>query len=142
MKQSLTAPKSADGHNVVNTASVRLKKRMGLTLIEVLIATTLTLLMMLALAQGFKTLSDTVSAGRSRLTLSDQLRGISSLIRNDLEGLTVDSSNPQSSISGNGYFKYTTVRYRISQRRCSTIFPSEPLRNGSAQIDGATLMTS
>ena len=106
MKQSRTAPKSTDGQNVVNTASVRLKTRMGLTLIEVLIATTLTLLMMLALAQGFKTLSDTVSAGRSRLTLSDQLRGISSLIRNDLEGLTVDSSNPQSSISGNGYFKY------------------------------------
>lgn len=78
----------------------------GLTLIEVLIATTLTLLMMLALAQGFKSLSETVSAGRSRLTLSDQLRGISSLLRSDLSGLTVDSSNPQSSISANGYFKY------------------------------------
>ena len=61
---------------------------------------------MLALAQGFKTLSETVSAGRSRLTLSDQLRGISGLLRSDLNGLTVDSSNPQSSISANGYFKY------------------------------------
>ena len=78
----------------------------GLTLIEVLIATTLTLLMMLALAQGFKSLSETVSAGRSRLTLSDQLRGISSLLRSDLTGLTVDSSNPQSTLSANGYFKY------------------------------------
>ncbi len=78
----------------------------GLTLIEVMIATTLTLLLMLALAQGFKTLSETVSAGRSKLTLSDQLRGISTLLRSDLEGLTVDSSNPQSSLAGNGYFKY------------------------------------
>ncbi len=78
----------------------------GLTLIEVMIATTLTLLLMLALAQGFKTLSETVSAGRSKLTMSDQLRGISTLLRSDLEGLTVDSSNPQSSLASNGYFKY------------------------------------
>lgn len=106
MKLSLKARKSTDGTNVVIITSVCLRKRRGLTLIEVLIATTLTLLMMLALAQGFKTLSETVSAGRSKLTLSDQLRGVSSLLRNDLEGLTVDSSNPQSSISGNGYFKY------------------------------------
>ncbi len=81
-------------------------QRSGLTLIEVLIATTLTLLMMLALAQGFKSLSETVSAGRSRLGLSDQLRGISTLLRADLEGMTVDSSNPQSSLAGSGYFKY------------------------------------
>jgi hypothetical protein len=82
------------------------RNRSALTLIEVLIATTLTLLMMLALAQGFKSLSETVSAGRSRLTLSDQLRGISSLLRSDLDGMTVDSSCPQSSLSANGYFKY------------------------------------
>ena len=80
--------------------------RMGLTLIEVMIATTLTLLLMLALAQGFKTLSETVSAGRSKLALSDQLRGISSLLKSDLAGLTVDSSNPQPSNAAAGYFKY------------------------------------
>ena len=84
MKLSLKALKSTDGTNVVITASVRPRKRRGLTLIEVLIATTLTLLMMLALAQGFKTLSETVSAGRSKLTLSDQLRGVSSLLHNEL----------------------------------------------------------
>ena len=84
----------------------RMRHRLGLTLIEVLIATTLTLLLMLALAQGFKTLSETVSAGRSKITLSDQLRGISELLRTDLEGMTVDSTTPQSTLVGNGYFKY------------------------------------
>lgn len=86
--------------------TLKSSRRSGLTLIEVLIATTLTLLMMLALAQGFKSLSETVSAGRSRLGLSDQLRGISTLLRADLEGMTVDSSNPQSSLASSGYFKY------------------------------------
>jgi hypothetical protein len=92
---------------ICRTASTRTtNSRSGLTLIEVLIATTITLLMMLALAQGFKTLSESVSAGRSKLSLSDQLRGISSLLRNDLEGITVDSNNPQSSLARTGYFKY------------------------------------
>jgi len=80
--------------------------RVGLTLIEVMVATTLTLLLLLALAQGFKSLSETVSAGRSKLGLSDQLRGISSLLKSDLAGLTVNSSNPQPSMAATGYFKY------------------------------------
>ncbi len=84
----------------------QIRPRNGLTLIEVMIATTLTLLLMLALAQGFKSLSQTVSEGRSRLGLSDQLRGISSLLRKDLEGITVDSTNPQQYIAAAGYFKY------------------------------------
>ncbi len=80
--------------------------RVGLTLIEVLIATTLTLLMMLALAQGFKTMSDSITAGRARLTMADQLRGITGLLRNDLEGRTTNGSAPQSSLNANGYFMY------------------------------------
>jgi len=79
----------------------------GMTLIEVLIATALTLVIMLALAQGFKTLSDGVTAGRARLTGSDQLRGISSLLRADLSGMTVDIRQlPQTQQAANGYFEY------------------------------------
>lgn len=84
----------------------RIVRQNGLTLIEVMIATTLTLLMMLALAQGFKTLSDGITAGRSKLTLSDQLRGISTLFRSDLDGLTVDNEVPQKTGSASGYFMY------------------------------------
>ena len=81
-------------------------KSRGLTLIEVLIATTLTLLMMLALAQGFKALSDSVSEGRAKINLSDQLRGIVTLLRADLTQRTTDGSTPQSILARNGYFKY------------------------------------
>jgi hypothetical protein len=78
-----------------------------MTLIEVLIATALTLMIMLALAQGFKTTSQSISSGRARLTSSDQLRSISTLLRSDLLGLTVSTTvHPQSSKSANGYFVY------------------------------------
>ncbi len=89
-----------------NSCHCRFRRRSALTLIEVLIATTITLLMMLALAQGFKTLSQTISEGRSMLTLSDQLRGLSALLRSDLEGCTTTSDTPQSVLAAAGYFKY------------------------------------
>jgi|GEM_PF-567493 len=77
----------------------------GMTIIEVLIATAMTLLIMLALAQGFKTLSAGVTAGRARLTHSDQLRSLSSLLRSDLNGLTVNTNTlPQTTQFGSGYF--------------------------------------
>ncbi len=81
--------------------------RVGMTLIEVLIATALTLVIMLALAQGFKTLSQGVSAGRARLTGSDQLRGMSSLLRADLSGMTANIRQlPQTQQAANGYLEY------------------------------------
>lgn len=91
----------------VRDVKVFLTKRYGMTLIEVLIATALTMLIMLALAQGFKSLSQGVTAGRSRLTGSDQLRSIISLLRSDLQGLTVSTkTHPQSIQSSTGYFGY------------------------------------
>jgi hypothetical protein len=76
-----------------------------MTLIEVLIATAMTMLIMLALAQGFKTTSQSISSGRARLTGSDQLRSISTLLRSDLQGLTVSTQvHPQSVKSPTGYF--------------------------------------
>jgi hypothetical protein len=78
---------------------------LGMTLIEVLIATAMTMLIMLALAQGFKTTSQSISSGRARLTGSDQLRSISTLLRSDLQGLTVSTQvHPQSVKSPTGYF--------------------------------------
>lgn len=98
---AIAPPQNVQSDSVASQCS-----RRGLTLIEVMIATTLTLLMMLALAQGFKTLSEGITAGRSKLTLSDQLRGISTLFRGDLDGLTVDNQVPQKTGSASGYFMY------------------------------------
>ncbi len=109
--------------------------RKGLTLIEVLIATTLTLLLMLALAQGFKTLSDGVTQGRSKIHLSDQLRGIMLLLKSDLSSMTTDASSPQSHLEGPGYFKYfdggltdltAILANRVSVGDVSAVTPVDP----------------
>ena len=86
---------------------VRRTSRTGMTMIEVLIATAMTLMIMLALAQMFKMTSEGISAGRARLTGSDQLRSVTSLLRFDLQGLTVSTTtHPQSTKSPLGYFMY------------------------------------
>lgn len=82
------------------------KHRSAFSLVEVLIATVLTLLMMAALAQGFKRLSDAMRDGRSRLTLVDQLRGVTAIIRQDLENCTVRPIPPLEQSNGAGYFEY------------------------------------
>lgn len=81
------------------------RRRDGFTLIEALIAITMTLIIMLALSQAFKTLSYDISQGRARLALSDQLRGVSEVLRNDLSGLTVQV-DPMSQSAKSGYFLY------------------------------------
>ncbi len=79
--------------------------RAGFTLIEALIAVTITLIMMLALSQGFALMSESISEGRSKLTLSDQLRGISSMLREDLDGMTA-GGDPMSESCRSGYLEY------------------------------------
>lgn len=94
-------------HSLPRSRPPKSRGRLGMTLIEILVATALTLVIMLALAQGFKTLSQGVTAGRARLTGSDQLRGISSLLRADLSGMTANTRQvPQSQQAANGYFEY------------------------------------
>lgn len=98
-------PDTATQHVASEPPSPTRRLRSGMTIIEVLIATAMTLLIMLALAQGFKTLSDGVTAGRARLTHSDQLRGMSGLLKSDLNGLTVTTNTlPQTQQSASGYF--------------------------------------
>jgi hypothetical protein len=92
-------------HRLPNRHLVALTNRPAFTLVEALIAVTMTLVIMLALAQGFKQVSSDISEGRARLTLSDQLRGVSELLRNDLAGVTV-VCDPQTKETKNGYFLY------------------------------------
>lgn len=90
----------------MHSKSLNRLNRRGLTILEVMIATTLTMLILLALTASFKRLSDAVTMGRTRITLSDQLRGIVQLLNKDLEMRTVGGKTPESFGSGNGYFKY------------------------------------
>ncbi len=79
---------------------------LAFTLVELLIAMTITLMLMAALAKSFAVIGNSIKDGRSKVTLSSQLRGISFRVRTDLRSRTVDVKPPISSQSGKGYFTY------------------------------------
>lgn len=78
----------------------------GLTLVEVLIATTITILMLAALAEGFKRIGDSIADNRAGLEVSNRLRGISLRLKEDLESVTVPLNPPLDTMGGQGYFEY------------------------------------
>lgn len=86
--------------------SQRSRLRQGFTLIEVLIATAVTLLMMVALAKIFKDIGSSMKQGRATLELNNRLRDVSHRIRRDLQNLTATPNPPANAASGTGYLKY------------------------------------
>ncbi len=86
--------------------SNRLRKQRGFTLLEVLVATAITLVMMISLAQVFKVIGDSMKQGRAALQINNTLRSIAYRIRNDLNNLTVRLDPPTDSSNGTGYFAY------------------------------------
>ena len=79
--------------------------RSGMTLIEMLIATTITLIIMGIVAQLFSVLGRSVSDNRTATTMSEQLRGVAQMLRKDLAGLTVATLPPVRPESDSGYLE-------------------------------------
>ncbi len=79
--------------------------RGGFTLVEVLVATVVTLLMMVSLAQVFKLIGDSMKQGRAALELNSRLRNVAYRIQLDLNNCTVTPRPGSESVSGAGYFK-------------------------------------
>ncbi len=85
--------------------STRTSKR-GFTLVELLIAMAITLLLMAGLAKAFAMIGNSMKEGRSKLTLSGKLRGLSFRLRSDLRSRTVQASPPIRATDDQGYFMY------------------------------------
>lgn len=79
--------------------------RSGLTLVEIMIALTMTLVVLGAMAQAFSFVSREISNGRAILEMSNRLRNVQQLIRTDLAGVTVDI-RPHTENTPQGYFEY------------------------------------
>ncbi|MFM8579493.1 MAG: type II secretion system protein J [Planctomycetaceae bacterium] len=79
--------------------------RAGMTLVEMLVATTATLILMAAIAQVFAVFGSTVSGSRSVLDLDGRLRNVAWRLRSDLTGATARTLPPLSPDSGEGYFE-------------------------------------
>ena len=87
-------------------ASVLGRLRRGYTLVEVLIATTLALMLMAAVARMFGQLGTSVNNSRATLEMSEKLRAAAERLRMDLGGLTVTTLPPRRVENNDGYFEY------------------------------------
>ena len=82
-----------------------LAERRGMTLVEMLVATTCTLILMGAIAQVFGAFGNAVSDSRSMIELDNRLRTVSWRLRNDLAGATARTLPPLEVEAGEGYFE-------------------------------------
>jgi type II secretory pathway pseudopilin PulG len=107
----------------------------GFTLLEVLIATAVTLLLMLGLAQIFRVLGDSITKGRASLELNNRLRNVIHRIRTDLESVTVNPIPPIKHGSAQGYLKY------YDGPATDFSFATNPLLNRFGDLDDIFMAT-
>ncbi len=101
------------------------RRRGGFTLLEVMIATAVTLLMMVALAQIFKVIGDSMKQGRAVLELNNRLRSVVYRIRSDLDNLTAIPEPPADPATATGYLQifdgsltdYSTAQFSLAHSR-------------------------
>jgi len=76
------------------------------TVLEVLIAITLSLLLMLSLTRAFKYLADRIKENRVQVELSNRLRSVNQIIQDDLKKMTVLMGSDHQKGATQGYFVY------------------------------------
>ena len=79
--------------------------RRGLTLIEIMIALTMTLIVLGAMMQAFQYASGQMQMGRATMELANRLRSAEELLRSDLSNLTVEPRPYTGNTNPNGYFE-------------------------------------
>lgn len=111
-------------------AASRAHRRRGFTLVEVLIATTLTLILMAVVAQIFGLVGEGIADSRSTLEMNDRLRGAVARLQEDLEGVTVTMVPPRRPEANEGYFEYVEGPIGVVQ-----IDPTNPLTVASSLLN-------
>ncbi|MEM6689648.1 MAG: prepilin-type N-terminal cleavage/methylation domain-containing protein [Planctomycetota bacterium] len=82
------------------------KHSTGFTLVELLVAMTVTLLLMAALSRSFATIGKSVEEGRARVDQVSKLRDVTFRLRTDLRSITTEAEPPVPLDSNRGYFFY------------------------------------
>ncbi|MBT4013292.1 MAG: prepilin-type N-terminal cleavage/methylation domain-containing protein [Planctomycetaceae bacterium] len=77
----------------------------GFTIVELLVASTVGLLLVLGVIEAFRQITHAVNKGRANVQLSGKLRNTINLLREDFQGITVPAIPNISTNSGAGYFE-------------------------------------
>jgi hypothetical protein len=80
--------------------------RRGLTLVEMLVSVTLTLLIVFAIVQVFDLLGDAMAKGRATIEMAGNLRSVANRLQTDLDNITCPVQPWLDPAAGQGYFKY------------------------------------
>ena len=86
--------------------SINRRVRVGLSLIEILIALTMTLIVLGAMMSAFQYASAEMQNGRATLEMANRVRVAENLLRRDLANLTVEPRPYIDKTIPNGYFEY------------------------------------
>ena len=84
----------------------RLQRRSGLTLVEILIALTMTLIVLGAMTAAFKVASEEMREGRALIELANRARIVEDHLRTDLGSITVEVRVYDGEVEPHGYFEY------------------------------------
>ena len=114
--------------------------RRGMTLIEMLVATTCTLILMAAIAQVFGAFGTAISDSRSMIELDARLRSVAWRLRNDLTGATARTLPPLEVEAGEGYFEI--VEGPLNEASGGLPPPALPSPVAPADIDDVLLFTT
>ncbi len=87
--------------------SISAGRPQGYTLVEILVATALTLIMVAAVVQIFGSIGESVGDTRATLEMSDRLRSTRTRLEMDLAGVTVTMLPPRRPETAEGYLQYT-----------------------------------
>ncbi len=85
---------------------IRKMNRRGLSLVEILVALTMTLIVLGAMMTAFQYASQEMASGRAMMELANRVRGAESLLRADLAGVTVEAKPYTQTVNPPGYFEY------------------------------------
>lgn len=114
--------------------------RHGMTLVEMLVATTITLVMMGLVAQLFGAFGQGVTGSRSVIELTDQMRAVGWRLRQDLGGVTAPTLPPRRPEADEGYFEL--LEGPATDANASAIKASGDTALLTADCDDALLFTT
>ena len=105
----------------------------GYTLVEILVATAITLLLMGAVVQMFGALGQSITDSRSFLEASEKLNSAASRLQMDLKGVTVKMLPPRNPDDGEGYFEY--IEGPVMQTSTGTTGSPQPWNTDTSAPD-------
>jgi prepilin-type N-terminal cleavage/methylation domain-containing protein len=116
--------------------------RRGMTLVEMLVAMTATLLLMAAVAQAFSVFGSAITGSRGILDLDGRLRGAAWRLRTDLSGATVRPLPPISSETAQGYLEVIEGQVSDTEDATTGSVVGNNFTLGPTDVDDVLLLTT